>query len=148
EVDGAAHALQGRRATASHRRAPAARRSAAAEAGLVGGRGGVDGRAAARVELEVQVGDAGGVAAVAHVADDGAGLDPAGADVLVRRQVRAVVHVAVVAVDVPGQAAEAGRAVLDPAADRGDRRRAVVGHHVDALVRAAAGAGRAPGVGE
>jgi hypothetical protein len=51
------------------------------------------------MDLEVQVGGAGRIAAVTHVADDCSGGDPADALVLVAREVGAEVLVAVVAVE-------------------------------------------------
>ncbi len=56
----------------------------------------------------------------------------------VGREVGAVVHVAVVAVDVPREAAEGVAPVPHGAAHRRDRRRAPRRHHVDALVPAPA----------
>ena len=56
--------------------------------------------ASAEVVLEVQVRQAGGVSRVAHVADHGAGGHPTHAHVLVRREMRVVVVVAGIGVDV------------------------------------------------
>src|ERR687892_479266 len=110
---------------------------------------GVDRLATARVVLEVEVGRAGRrVAAAADVADDRARGHPAGALVGIAGKVGAVVGVAVVAVDVPAQAAEAGAPVLDPPADGRHGGRAGGGHHVDALVDPSPRAGGAPRVGE
>src|ERR687894_2288564 len=111
------------------------------------GRIGVDRLAPAGLDLEVQVGRP-GVAGLAHVADDRAGLDPAGALVLVAGQVGAVVRGAVVAVDVPRQAAQGAAAVLDRPAHGGDGGDPARRHHVGALVCAPAGTGGAPRVDE
>ena len=68
---------------------------------------GVDGDAAAGVDLEVQVGDADGVARVADVADDLPLLDPA-RHTLERREVGVVVPGPVVAEELDGVATKAG----------------------------------------
>src|SRR5215211_9395935 len=109
---------------------------------------GVDRGAAARVDLEVDVGGGvAGVAGLAVVGDQLAGPDPGAGTDGVPRQVGVEVLDAVVALQVQLDAAVgAGRLAADHAVDDGEDPRPVGGHHVGALVAAAAGAGRAPAV--
>src|SRR4029453_7969158 len=101
------------------------------------------------VELEVQVrGAVRGVPAGAPLARPRPRRHVARPLVGVPLQVRAVVGVAVVAVDVPAQPAQARAPVLHPAADGRHGRRAAPGHHGDALVLPAGRTGGTPRVGE
>src|SRR5688500_6959783 len=98
------------------------------------------------MDLEVEVGRAPGVAAVAVVPDDGAGGDSAAGGV--RAHVGTEVGVAVVAGQIERQTAEARVVVLHVAADRRDDRRAPRAEDVDPLVAPTTGPRIAEVVGE
>src|SRR5918996_3642384 len=106
----------------------------------------IDGGPAAGVVLEVQVGRAGGVPGVTHVADQGPGRDaPAGARVALEVRVERVPGRAVHVGLIPSEAR--GRVAYGAGLGRVDRH-PVVAHHVDALVGPAAGTRRPECVGE
>src|SRR4051794_16648415 len=118
-------------------------------AGSYDERVGVDGRTAAGVPLEVQVGCVlRSVARGADIRDDLAGLDVLAGGHDVARVVRVEVLVAVDAAQVERDAAVGAVVGPDRAGDDGDDRRAAGGHDVGALVVPPAGARLAPRVGE
>src|SRR3954464_3846786 len=93
---------------------PANRSPSDSTAGAQDGQIGIDGHAATRVDLEVEVRDADGVARVAHVADHLTLRNPTG-PTLVGGEVGVVVAVAVVAEQPDDGAAQHVRALLDEA---------------------------------
>lgn len=96
--------------------------------------------------FEVEVGRAGGIAGIADIANHRARSDLSVRSVAA--EVRAEVVIAVVTVEVEGEAAERTVAMLDEPGHGSDHRCARLGEEVDAFVASAARTRCAPGVGE